>query len=84
LWTSKHIKFGISGTQNFWAKLKTDLNSDGQIKPKNNVFIKFPQGFSGAKLFDKSPDIFTPVREQFVTQKLSLQGLKEVDVSSLC
>ena len=42
-------QIGISGTRNFCTKLTTDSNSDGQIEPKNSLFVKFPRHFWCAK-----------------------------------
>ena len=35
----------------FLNKLRSDLNPDGQNKPENDFFIKFPQGFTCTKFF---------------------------------
>ena len=51
LWTSKHTKFITQEHEFSWKKLKSDLNPDGQNKPKNGLFRKFPQGFTWAKFF---------------------------------
>ena len=44
-------QIGISGTRIFWTKLRMDSNSDGQIEPKNSLFIKFPRCFWYTKFF---------------------------------